>query len=99
MNEKTRTNETALATLQRGSEALAHAGCRFYGKNGMFGELVSTGGNQCALVITSHAPCQMEIAGQIPNETICPLRATLGALLNPVAAPLRGRGRMMGIIL
>ncbi len=81
MSEKTRTNETALATLQSGSEALAHAGCRFYGMNGMLGELVSTGGNQCALVITSHSPSQMEMHGQVPNEATCPLRATLAALL------------------
>ena len=30
-------------------------------------------GNQCALVTTSHAPCQMEIAGETPDWKACVL--------------------------
>lgn len=35
--------------------------------------LLPTHGNQCALVVTSHSPCQMEIAGETPDWLLCPL--------------------------
>lgn len=46
--------------------------CRFYGKNGMFGTLVDSGGNQCGLWLTSHAPCFMEMENITPDEAKCP---------------------------
>jgi hypothetical protein len=30
-------------------------------------------GNQCALVATSHAPCQMEVNGEVPDWKTCGL--------------------------
>jgi hypothetical protein len=45
--------------------------CRFYGKNGRFGKLVPTGGNQCGLITASHSPCVMEQNAQPIDETRC----------------------------
>lgn len=36
-------------------------------------ELFPTGGNQCALILASHAPCAMEVNGQAPDWRACPL--------------------------
>lgn len=47
--------------------------CRWYGRNGQFGRLVPTGGNQCGLITASHSPCQMERNGYPVDETRCPL--------------------------
>jgi hypothetical protein len=30
-------------------------------------------GNRCALIVTSHSPCQMELAGRQPDWKTCPL--------------------------
>jgi hypothetical protein len=55
--------------------------CPFYGRamyqTGVIGTprpflLLETGGNQCALVVTSHAPCMMEICGEVPEWKTCP---------------------------
>lgn len=45
--------------------------CRFYGKNGMFGQLIDQGGNECGLIITSYSPCAMEMDGSAPDENTC----------------------------
>jgi hypothetical protein len=55
--------------------------CPFYGRalyqKGVFGGtpflLLDTEGNQCAIVIDSHAPCQMEIHGEVPDWKACPI--------------------------
>ena len=56
--------------------------CPFYGRamyqTGLIGGprpilLLNTNGNQCAAVVTSHAPCQMEIAGDEPDWKFCML--------------------------
>jgi hypothetical protein len=55
--------------------------CPFYGR-AMFCSPVPTrshppfvlfrqDGNQCALVLTSHSPCRMEIAGETPDWKDC----------------------------
>ena len=48
--------------------------CPYYGMSGQGGlqRLFPSGGNQCALVMNAHAPCQMEIEGQLPNWERCP---------------------------
>jgi hypothetical protein len=51
--------------------------CPFYGYNGMHGPLINTYGNQCALVVTSHAPCLMEQNGSTPDFDLCPLVAVV----------------------
>jgi hypothetical protein len=52
-------------------------GCRYYGMSNVFlrstGELMGSGGNQCALILEAHAPCRMETAGFPPDESVCPL--------------------------
>ena len=47
--------------------------CPFYGFNGMWGSLLDSQGNQCALITTSYSPCQMEMAGQQPSWNLCPM--------------------------
>jgi hypothetical protein len=48
--------------------------CVFYGKSGVANfMLVETHGNQCALVVTSHHPCAMEMEGVAPDDKQCPL--------------------------
>jgi hypothetical protein len=84
--EITAANERELAGLQVFNRALDVAlpgarrelqvlpvSCRFYGMNGMFGHLVPSLGNQCGLIVDRHAPCQMEMAHQKPDEKTCPL--------------------------
>jgi hypothetical protein len=79
-------NEQALASLKAFTQALDRVfprsrrelrvmpvSCRFYGMNGMFGALTPTHGNQCGLITDRHAPCQMEIANEAPDEKTCPL--------------------------
>ncbi len=53
--------------------------CRYYG-HALVGPtelipatLFPTGGNQCALIQTSHAPCKLEMAQMQPSEEHCPL--------------------------
>jgi len=53
--------------------------CPFYGFNGMFGGLIDSRGNQCALVKKSYSPCQMELDGETPDWHNCPLN-TEGAI-------------------
>jgi hypothetical protein len=57
-------------------EPRGHPGCRYYGNSNLIllrtGKLVSTGGNECALIHTSLAPCQMEMAKMNPDEAFCP---------------------------
>jgi len=47
--------------------------CPFYGFNGMFGVMMDSEGNQCALINDSYSPCQMEIQDQRPDWTRCNL--------------------------
>jgi hypothetical protein len=48
--------------------------CRYYGMSGIAGDvLIPTGGNQCAMITWAHAPCQMELLGQDPDDYICPI--------------------------
>ena len=47
--------------------------CRFYGRNGQFGRLVPTGGNQCGIIKQWSAPCQLEANGKVVDETRCVL--------------------------
>lgn len=49
--------------------------CRFYGKNGMFGELVEQHGNECGLVVTDYEACAFERdhPGDRADEARCPL--------------------------
>ena len=54
--------------------------CRFYGKNGMFGQLVEQGGNECGLIVSSYSPCRMLMAGRRVDETCCPLVKQVAAL-------------------
>lgn len=52
----------------------ADDGCQFYGHSGVANyQLVPTHGNQCALIVSAHAPCQMEINGETPSAARCPL--------------------------
>jgi len=53
--------------------AIVPVNCRYYGMSGAAGRLISTHGNQCALILEAHAPCQMEIAGETPDEKTCRL--------------------------
>lgn len=47
--------------------------CRYYGFGAVpeLSALVDTGGNQCALKIASHSPCEMSLAGQRPVFCLC----------------------------
>lgn len=45
--------------------------CRFYGKNGMHGRLIDSGGNECALIGHAYSPCAMERDGQCIDEHAC----------------------------
>jgi hypothetical protein len=51
--------------------------CLFYGKHAALvdspsgGVLTESGGNQCALIIESYAPCKLELAGHAPVLENC----------------------------
>lgn len=51
--------------------------CPFYGKHAALvnspsgGLLAESGGNQCALIIESYAPCKLEIDGLAPELENC----------------------------
>jgi len=53
--------------------------CPFYGMSAFSylhhdrGLLISTNGNQCALLVDHAAPCQMEAMGLAPDAETCPL--------------------------
>ena len=47
--------------------------CRFYGHNGMYGALIESHGNECALVRASYSPCVREQRGQAIDEETCQL--------------------------
>jgi hypothetical protein len=47
--------------------------CPFYGLHSAQGALIDTSRNQCALIIESYSPCQMEVDGQTPYWETCPL--------------------------
>lgn len=51
--------------------------CRFYGMSHaalrVFGVLHDQGGNECALVFDSFAPCKMARLDYLPDETRCPI--------------------------
>lgn len=57
-------------------EPRGHPGCRYYGHSNValraIRELVSSGGNECALIHTSYAPCEMTMAGMQPDQALCP---------------------------
>jgi hypothetical protein len=54
-----------------------HPGCQYYGNSHYVlhstGNLLTSGGNECAVIFTSYAPCKMEIAGAQPDQAVCPL--------------------------
>ncbi len=61
--------------------------CPFYGFNGMFGVLMDSEGNQCALITNVYSPCQMEMKEQTPDWFECPFnteghREKLAKVLN-----------------
>ena len=75
--------------------------CRFYGMSNValntWGTLVSTGGNQCAVIFDAHAPCKMEMAGMLPDEGCCPLAERyLNHQTTQAAAALIRAGRRAG---
>lgn len=51
--------------------------CRYYGMSHTVlkaaGLLRSQGGNECAVIFDSFAPCKMERLGFDPDETRCPI--------------------------
>jgi len=53
--------------------------CPFYGRSGIHAAsargapLISSGGNQCALIVEAHSPCIMERSGDQPDAARCPL--------------------------
>lgn len=47
--------------------------CPFYGFNEMYGSLMDSKGNQCALITDSFSPCKMEMTEENPNWHECPL--------------------------
>ncbi len=53
-------------------EEVSRTACPFYGFNGMFGMMLDSKGNQCALVTGSHSPCAMERGGEQPCWENCP---------------------------
>jgi hypothetical protein len=57
---------------------------------GLTGVLMPTGGNQCALILTSHSPCRMEIAGELPDETACSLLRGAGEMIRILGPVARG---------
>ena len=55
--------------------------CMYYAKSGVFGlspgQLIDNpGSNQCGYLRDAHSPCQMEQAGETPDERTCPLLKT-----------------------
>jgi hypothetical protein len=63
--------------------------CPFYGKSHAAlqtaGVLMDQGGNECALIFDSYAPCRMEMAGLAPDWASCPLREQLHMIGAPAA--------------
>lgn len=51
----------------------------------MFGRLIDSGGNECALVRSSYSPCRREIAGEAIDEAACPLVAAAAGLAPPIS--------------
>jgi hypothetical protein len=49
--------------------------CKYYGCAAAreLKTLISKGGNQCAVQMHKHAPCEMELAGKAPEHSACPL--------------------------
>lgn len=49
--------------------------CKFYGCHAVLPMrlLIESRGNQCALITTAYAPCQMEVQGLVPDWSRCPL--------------------------
>jgi hypothetical protein len=48
--------------------------CPFYGRSGArFPILLQSGGNQCALLVHSFSPCEMEMIGRAPDWKECEL--------------------------
>ena len=39
----------------------------------MFGRLIDSGGNECALILLSYSPCAMEMDGEEPDAAVCSL--------------------------
>lgn len=66
----------SLPSLRVMREPRGHPGCRYYGNSHTIlratKELVSSGGNECALIHTSYAPCEMTMAGMQPDQALCP---------------------------
>lgn len=68
-------NEIGLAYAGESHEGRRReCNCPFYGFSFqvLFNLMISSGGNQCALRVTAHAPCYMEIRGKTPNFPNCP---------------------------
>ncbi len=61
-----------------------HPKCPFYGfglfssPSGTDGILMNTQGNQCAVVVSSLHPCDMEMSGLKPDWHSCPVNAKCG---------------------
>jgi len=57
--------------------------CQYYGKTGLLKSidtrlpLISTGTDQCALVVEGFLPCLMEAQGNMPDGERCPIIAKL----------------------
>jgi hypothetical protein len=49
--------------------------CKYYGGSAQraLQIIVSTGGNQCATIMHKQAPCEMELAGTVPDHAACHL--------------------------
>jgi hypothetical protein len=60
-----------------------NADCRFYGCHAIVSMqvLAESGGNQCALITNAYAPCRMEIEGNPPDWSKCPLNIGGGKVI------------------
>ena len=45
--------------------------CAFYGRHVAFDRIFNQGGNQCALITSTSAPCIMDVAGQRAHWPSC----------------------------
>jgi len=64
-------NEVQLANQETGVKRYK---CPFYGFGLVKESLMDTKGNQCALFVSRHSPCRMEISNQVPDWDECPVR-------------------------
>jgi hypothetical protein len=66
----------AVPLRRRHGDTATPRNCRYYGQSSMIlqatGQLLTSGGDECAVVFTSYAPCEMERSGALPDESYCP---------------------------